>query len=53
MRERYIAVMEELAPNGSVGAALEDWSDDSLRRIAQEIVGVYDQVTRHMEPLDD
>jgi hypothetical protein len=50
--KRYLAAVEELAPNGDVKAALNGWHEHDLRRIAQEIVGLYAQVTRHMKTDD-
>ena len=50
LRRRFVDLMDEVAPNGDFGTALSNWPDYDLQRIATELVGLYDSVTRHMEP---
>jgi hypothetical protein len=52
LRQRFVGLMEDLAPGGDVKAALAGWSEENLRRIAIDLVGIYDHVTRHMEVLE-
>lgn len=44
--ERFLVVREELAPNNRPDVMLEQWWDFELGRIAQEIVDLYDEITR-------
>jgi hypothetical protein len=43
---RWMAVREELAPSQRPDIALARWWDFELSRIAEEIVEIYDQLTR-------
>jgi hypothetical protein len=43
---RFTALKEELAPNNRPDVALERWWDFELGRIAQEIVDIFDEITR-------
>ncbi len=42
--------MSELAPNHRPIITLEQWWDFELIRVAQEIVDIYDQITRRLAP---
>jgi hypothetical protein len=46
--ERWSGVMSELAPNQRPIITLEQWWDFELVRVAQEIVDIYDQITRRL-----
>lgn len=48
--ERWSGVMSELAPNHRPIITLEQWWDFELIRVAQEIVDIYDQITRRLAP---
>ena len=48
LRQRFEALMEDLAPNNRVDVALEEWSEFDLIRIAQEIADIYDTVARRV-----
>lgn len=49
LRQRYIDLADEMAPNGNFGTALAAWPEHDLQRIVEGIVGIYDGVTRHMD----
>jgi hypothetical protein len=44
--ERFTLIKEELAPNNRPDVALERWWDFELGRIAQEIVDIFDEISR-------
>ena len=44
--DRFITLREEVAPNGRRDVALEQWWDFELGRIAQEVVDIFDEITR-------
>jgi hypothetical protein len=44
--ERWLALREELAPNQRPDIILASWWDFELTRIAEEMVDIYDQLTR-------
>jgi hypothetical protein len=46
--ERWSGVISELAPNQRPIITLEQWWDFELIRVAQEIVDIYDQITRRL-----
>jgi hypothetical protein len=45
---RWAAVVSELAPNERPVITLEEWWDFELIRIAQEIIDIYDQLSRRL-----
>ena len=47
--QRFEAVMSELAPDRTTHVALARWWDFELSHIAEEIVGIYDQVARRLD----
>ena len=46
LRQRYIALAEEIAPGGDFRTALARWPHHDLQRIVGNLVGVYDAVAR-------
>jgi hypothetical protein len=47
--ERWSGVVNELAPDRRPIIILEQWWDFELIRIAQEIVDIYDQMSRRLQ----
>ena len=44
--DRFLTLREEVAPNGRRDVALDQWWDFELGRIAQEVVDIFDEITR-------
>jgi hypothetical protein len=45
-REKYVNLLEEIAPGGRFNVALSMWPEHDLRRIVEGLVGLYDTVAR-------
>lgn len=48
LRQSFEDLMQDLAPERRIEAALASWSDEDLRRIAKLIVSLYDRVARRI-----
>jgi hypothetical protein len=47
-KERYVRLIEEIAPEGRSDVAISMWPEEDLKRIAEELVGLYDSVARRL-----
>lgn len=48
IREHFVDLMNELAPDGQIDVALGAWEEADLRRIVRGLVGVYDAIARKL-----
>ena len=48
--DRFLTLREELAPNNRPEVTMEQWWDFELGRIAQEIVDIFDEISRRPQP---
>jgi hypothetical protein len=47
-RNRFAILMDGISPQGRSDVALAMWTEEELRRLAEEVVKLYDAVTRRM-----